>query len=524
MQAEASPTSARRLAGHPAVRLDTIAAGLIVLVMSFMFIGVRGIWEPDEGRYTTAALQMVDTGDWLNPRMHPGKPHFTKPPLTYWGVAASTSVFGRAEWAARLPGALAFAGTAGLVGLITRRLAPGRGTIAVALYPTSVLPFVASNIVTTDTLLTLWETLAVFALVMACPRFDPRDGVASPAPPPTGPAGRRTGWLVLMWTAFGLAFMTKGPPGLLPLAGVVPALAILQGPRATLRLFHPLGLAVFLVVGFSWYVAVAIRQPDLIRYFIENEVIARVASDQHGRNAAWYHAFMYPVLLLAGMLPWCGDWFQQGRWRWIQHPVATIRRDPALVLLSLWLLVPLVAFMLARSRMPLYVVPLMAPLAILTARSHAPDWLHTRRAWVAMLLTVAVLLGVRVGVASVPERDSRRLAREIDVPPAITTILYVNRKPWRGLYFYTDRVVEEIRLGDPGDSGLRTLDDVLAARIDVPLLAVLDQDVERVTRMVTDGGWSVVDRRPVRGDWFLELAPPEPSVKIGAVAGHIEAE
>ena len=83
---------------------------LAVLVYAIAFQGTRGLYSPDEGRYTNVALNMLDSGDWLKPMLHREVEHWAKPPLTYWSVAASVAVFGRSELAARLPGALAFAG------------------------------------------------------------------------------------------------------------------------------------------------------------------------------------------------------------------------------------------------------------------------------------------------------------------------------------------------------------------------------------------------------------------------------
>ena len=38
------------------------------LALAFAFLGTRGLWDPDEGRYTNVALNMLDSGDWLNPK------------------------------------------------------------------------------------------------------------------------------------------------------------------------------------------------------------------------------------------------------------------------------------------------------------------------------------------------------------------------------------------------------------------------------------------------------------------------
>jgi 4-amino-4-deoxy-L-arabinose transferase len=83
----------------------------IVLLYACAFQGTRPLYSPDEGRYTNVALNMLESGDWLRPTLHPEVEHWSKPPLTYWSIAASVATYGHSEFAARLPGALAFAGT-----------------------------------------------------------------------------------------------------------------------------------------------------------------------------------------------------------------------------------------------------------------------------------------------------------------------------------------------------------------------------------------------------------------------------
>ena len=63
--------------------------------------GLRPLLLPDEGRYVGVAWEMLRSGDWLTPTLN-GLPFFHKPPLFYWITAASMSVFGLHEWAARL--------------------------------------------------------------------------------------------------------------------------------------------------------------------------------------------------------------------------------------------------------------------------------------------------------------------------------------------------------------------------------------------------------------------------------------
>ena len=135
---------------------------LLAVVLALGFLGLRGIWDPDEGRYTNVAMHMLDSGDWLNPYRNDETGHWTKPPLTYWAIAGSVAVFGRNPWAARLPSALAFLACAWLAWRIARRLAPGSEDSAALAFATMLLPFGASQLITTDFLLGASETLAVW--------------------------------------------------------------------------------------------------------------------------------------------------------------------------------------------------------------------------------------------------------------------------------------------------------------------------------------------------------------------------
>ena len=110
---------------HRILRSPALWTAALATVLALMFLGSRGIWDPDEGRYTNVALNMLDSGDWLNPRRNDEIGHWTKPPLTYWAIASSVMVFGTNTWAARLPAALSYLLCTWLAWRIAARLAPG---------------------------------------------------------------------------------------------------------------------------------------------------------------------------------------------------------------------------------------------------------------------------------------------------------------------------------------------------------------------------------------------------------------
>ena len=50
--------------------------------------------EPDESRYAQVAIEMLESGNWVTPKLI-GSPYLDKPPLMYWLTAASMSMFGQ---------------------------------------------------------------------------------------------------------------------------------------------------------------------------------------------------------------------------------------------------------------------------------------------------------------------------------------------------------------------------------------------------------------------------------------------
>ncbi|MGD9584693.1 MAG: ArnT family glycosyltransferase [Lysobacterales bacterium] len=440
-----------------------LATTLLGLLLAFSFQGSRGLWETDEGRYTQVGLQMLRMDDWLTPHRHHHRIHPTKPPMTYWAIAGSVRAFGYSEWAVRLPNALAFLGTLLLVFLIGRRWLPLLPGLPVLIYGTMAVPFFANNWVSTDTLLCFFETLAMVGFV------------AWRWPGGSNLDHRRRGrsaWLLLMWVAFGLACLTKGPPGLLPLAALL-AFSLHDGGWPAFRRLLPWGgLLAFAVVGLSWYLLVTIKNPGLFAYLVKDEVINRVASDDFGHFPQWWGGlYVYGSVLLLGTLPWIVPGILARPHRdgpsFASEPI-----DPAQTrLLRWWLLLPLAVFLLSRSRLPLYILPLLVPVALMLARRLYPRRRLLHLCLLLLPLWIAALIGVKGLIAEMPHvrsigewlrvmrgeqvwvpqnKDMRAFARALPklVPFQPIELVFVEESPRYGLGFYLDVETEWIGLDE----------------------------------------------------------------------------
>ena len=76
------------------------------IVIYILPLNVRPMIIPDETRYAEIAREMIETGNWISPRLD-GLRYFEKPILGLWLNAISIKLFGENAFAIRLPSALA---------------------------------------------------------------------------------------------------------------------------------------------------------------------------------------------------------------------------------------------------------------------------------------------------------------------------------------------------------------------------------------------------------------------------------
>lgn len=433
----------------------------VIFVYALSLQGVRPLYDPDEGRYTAGAISMLRTGDWMTPRWNEEAYNLTKPPLTYWAIATSFAVLGRTETAARLPNSLAFAGTILLVFLIAERLAPGRALVAACVYATALFPVVAANIVSTDTLLALWETMAVLGYVAA--RWTPNE----------------SRWGVsVMWLGFGLAFLTKGPPGLLPLVSILVFSGFTDGWSGLRRILAPLGLILFAVVGLGWYVAEIARIPGLLHYFWSFEIVGRLQGIQNRNPGLRGLLVTYVPVAVFGLLPWIAAWFA-GSQRRTRREGAIATTAGATRFLVIWIGIPLGVFVLAQSRIALYLLPLMVPASLWLAQGLKVRWTTAARLWLGLWIVCLLALRSASLFYVHPTKDGRAFADSLrDLAGyAPRQVVFVDVPSRWSLVFYLDCEVREADLTE-SSAGVELADRF---QLRQPLAQVLAQtDPERV--------------------------------------------
>lgn len=323
---------------------DAAAAFLLAFALLVAFAGVRDLWDADEGRYGTVALDMTRSGDYLTPREH-GLRFMDKPPLVYWMACGAYAVLGPTPLAARLPCIVAGATLALLGFLFAARLAGTRraGFAAAIVVATSGGGMGFSRTVTMDMGLAAAIAGALWAGLRA---------LASPA----------VGWRVLLGACVGAGLLVKGP-----LAAVASALvafawvAVGTSLKATLRtLASPVAWAVALAVAGPWYALMERANPGYLEHFVTYEHFRRFREPGHRDFAPfWLYAAVLPLFLV----PWT---LLLPRARLPAPVEGAVRRPvPGHRLMWAWVVVLLVLYSAGRNRLFTYALPIFLPLAVL---------------------------------------------------------------------------------------------------------------------------------------------------------------
>jgi 4-amino-4-deoxy-L-arabinose transferase len=419
---------------------------LLVLVMAFCFQGIRAIWQPDEGYYASIAFSMNQQGQYLIPML--GEEIFLdKPPMLYWGMIAGLKLFGHSEFAVRAFSGLCFALTTFLIYGMGKGMSgkSSEGFWAGLIYATMGISFFAAGFATQDTPLVLFTTLSMLAFWQSVRP----DATCSNL------------WKMVLCAAVGLGFLTKGPAALIPCGAMF---VYLLTTRKIIRYFLTpwaiVGVALFAMLGLSWYAYVSSKQPGALNYFFDSMIWGRLASDKYQRNPGLIGARIYLLALLLGTMPWSVLWYGRDKGIRRYSSITTwkaLRDDPARLLLVCWIVIPMIVLCLASSKLILYALPVFPAMALATAKllpetafaGRLNDPLYFQQiskrlsfvfVWIGLLLVSRLILG------AVPtSSDCRSLWQELRpyIPTGEYEIVAVDERI-DGLWFYDALEVENV--------------------------------------------------------------------------------
>lgn len=318
------------------------ALGLLALWL-MATLGLRPLTLPDEGRYANVAREMLHNADVFTPWLN-GLPFFHKPPLWYWLDMLAMSAVGVNQFSARF-GSFVGAWVMGAALFLAARRWYGPPTAIATLIVLATCPFlfVAGQYANLDMLVAGLMSATVLAWVRA---------VDQPQ------VAKR--WVMMGWAFAALSVLAKGLIGLvLPILIVGPWLLAQARWRDVLRLLHPLGLLIFVLVAAPWFMVMQQRYPGFFDYFVIEQHFRRfVQSNFNNVRPVWFYILVLPL----ATIPWS---------LFLPQAIQKIWRERAgpyrwpLALSVWWIFVVVGFFSLPSSKLVGYVLPALAPWCLL---------------------------------------------------------------------------------------------------------------------------------------------------------------
>jgi 4-amino-4-deoxy-L-arabinose transferase-like glycosyltransferase len=360
---------------------------------------------------------MAASGDLVDIRFQ-AEPRYQKPIGIYWLQALAVKAIGEDPanpiWPYRLPSLLGAIGAVLATYLLGKTVLDAEaGLMAALLLASSLLFNIEARLATAEAILLCVTTLAL-ACVARCHPLPMGEGgqpigadrVRAPtlgekgltrrsSGSPTSPIGR--GYVLLFWLSLAAGILLKGPLILL-----VIGLAILCAghPLKTVKTLQPAwGVPLLLALIAPWFILITLRSnQDFWIASLGQDLGRKIVSGQesHGFWPGTYLlelplAFWPASPLVLAALPFA----------WIH------RRQPEICFLLAAIVPCWLVFEAVPTKLPHYVLPLYAPLAVLTVaalqKSASPFWRRARRYrrwWLAGLAGLALLAyGVGFGLA-----------------------------------------------------------------------------------------------------------------------------
>jgi 4-amino-4-deoxy-L-arabinose transferase-like glycosyltransferase len=302
--------------------------------------------EGSEGLYAGIAGEMGRRKEFFD-LTYQGEPYFNKPPLFFWLLTCSTSLWGDNEIALRLPGSLAAVGTVLLTYVLASRLMSSTaGFWAALVVATSHVFLWYGRRVLFDSTLTFLVTLALFAWVQV------------------QLLGRSSRWYLLAFAGMALGAMLKEMHGFfLPLL-VMSTYAVVQRDTRMLKdrwFWAGLGLAVAMMAGYAQLLGPGYQHHfnigSAIRSVWNSGVAGSIGVAKDGHPLYWYLGMMW-----ADFFPWCALLPSALLLLWTKRP---LRSHPFESLLLVWVLSLFTAFSLATLKREPYLMTIVPGIGLM---------------------------------------------------------------------------------------------------------------------------------------------------------------
>lgn len=322
---------------------------MTIIILYAAAVAFRPLMPIDETRYLSVAWEMFLHDGWLKPLTLNFEPYHHKPPLLFWAINASWSVFGVSRWAATLPVVIFSLVSVYLTATLGQLLFPEalKDRERTKLIMVASLPFLAyGTVVMFDITLTVFVLSALIGIVLYA-----RD--------------RKWRYVLMIGASVGLGVLAKGPPAALCI--FFPVLLAPYWAKNLGRVWgwyagNALAAIISLVIVLAWLVPVLSQADGNFAYWLLWEQTAGRVTGTIDAHLAPFYAYLPLVPVM--FAPWI---FVPGFWRWTATRRLSLPDSEGKRFLACWIVPTFLCFCLISNKQPHYLLPLMPGTVLITA-------------------------------------------------------------------------------------------------------------------------------------------------------------
>lgn len=348
---------------------------MLVITLLYLFnFHVNDIWTPNESFYAEAVREMFESGNFLE-IFYNYEPRYNKPPLTYWLIAVSSSVFGLNEFAIRLPIVLMAIGSIWFTYLIGKQLFGEKGGVyAMVMMAFSVQLLAVKQYASPEIPLTFFFTLTMYYFIR-------------------GFELKKSKYMILAFIMLGLTVLTKGFPYIIVIGAAIGLYVLVKGTFSWSRIWGDvkllklhIGIPITLLIGMSWVIFMYLKDGAEFWEIYYRETFGRALNKKTNGSKPFFYLEViswsilpYSLAFFYALIKWAKDW----------------KKSSAILFPVSWFIVMFVIFTLAKGKIPTYMIqahPAMLLMIVPLLLKYEPTSALWKTLWSASFLFPAILI------------------------------------------------------------------------------------------------------------------------------------
>lgn len=340
---------------------------------SFYFaIGNYALLNNNEGLYASIAKHMLLSKSFIIPYLN-CVPYIEKPPLLYWLLASSFSVFGFTAFAARFVTATSATLLCITMLYFTNKIKLQKiGIISTLIFVSSIGVSVITRMVYFEMLLTLLVSSTLLCLFYW---YETQKIIA----------------LRLAYILLGLAILSKGLIAIILVCGSFALFLLLEKSfwQHLRKSLDFLGITLFLSIVLPWHITAAIEHKGFLWNYIVGEHFLRFLSLREPHDYYQGQFYYYLPRILIYLFPW--SFFTP--LIFLKNKTLGIIEKKLLKFSWCWLVVPLIFFSISSAKANYYMIVSMPALAVILS-VQLNTWFEAKHAKFFNILVSIILLAI----------------------------------------------------------------------------------------------------------------------------------